>query len=73
MADRFNQRIQKFDSAGKFIRKWGGQGSGDGQFWNPYDVAVDSSGYALANPTYENGGGLLFHGSHHAATLRPRA
>jgi len=29
----------------KFITKWGSEGSGDGQFWQPHGIAVDSSGY----------------------------
>jgi DNA-binding beta-propeller fold protein YncE len=37
--------IQKFDSNGKYITKWGSEGSGDGQFKNPDGIAVDSSGY----------------------------
>jgi PKD repeat protein len=36
--------IQKFDSNGKFITKWGSSGSGDGQFNHSQGVAVDSSG-----------------------------
>ncbi|NIN92136.1 hypothetical protein GTO36_03940, partial [bacterium] len=40
-----NQRIQKFTSDGTFVTKWGSYGTGDGQFEEPYDVAVDSSGY----------------------------
>ena len=39
-----NDRIQKFDSNGTFITKWGSHGSGDGQFYYPNGVAVDSSG-----------------------------
>jgi len=38
------QRVQKFDSNGTFITKWGSSGSGDGQFNTPRGVAVDSSG-----------------------------
>ena len=30
-----NNRIQKFDSNGKFITKWGSKGTGDGQFITP--------------------------------------
>ncbi len=44
VADYGNNRIQKFDSNGNFITKWGSQGSGDGQFIQLNDVAVDSSG-----------------------------
>ena len=35
--------IKKFDSDGKFITSWGSEGTGDGQFLRPEDVAVDSS------------------------------
>jgi DNA-binding beta-propeller fold protein YncE len=35
--------IKKFDSNGKFITSWGSEGYGDGQFWLPHDIAIDSS------------------------------
>jgi DNA-binding beta-propeller fold protein YncE len=35
--------IKKFDSDGNFITKWGSEGYGDGQFWLPHDIAIDSS------------------------------
>jgi DNA-binding beta-propeller fold protein YncE len=57
VADRYNNRIQKFQLANPcpagttqitsgicFITKWGTYGSGDGQFNDPGGVAVDSSG-----------------------------
>lgn len=44
VADTDNYRIQKFDSAGGFLAKWGSNGRGDGQFHAPYGVAVDASG-----------------------------
>lgn len=44
VADLYNHRIQKFDSAGNFLTKWGSFGSGDGQFDRPYGAAVDLSG-----------------------------
>src|SRR4249919_3565176 len=31
VADASNNRIQKFDSSGSFLARWGGFGSGDGQ------------------------------------------
>ena len=37
-------RIQKFDSNGTFITKWGSEGSDDGQFDGPKGIAIDSSG-----------------------------
>jgi DNA-binding beta-propeller fold protein YncE len=45
VADTGNHRIQKFDSSGKFITMWGSEGSGDGKFYLPHGIAVDSSGY----------------------------
>jgi PKD repeat protein len=44
VADRNNNRIQKFSSTGTFLAKWGSQGIGYGQFSQPWSVAVDSSG-----------------------------
>jgi DNA-binding beta-propeller fold protein YncE len=44
VADTSNHRIQKFTNTGKFIRKWGSLGSGNGQFNFPAGVAIDSSG-----------------------------
>ncbi len=32
VTDSGNHRIQKFDSNGNFITKWGSYGTGDGQF-----------------------------------------
>jgi DNA-binding beta-propeller fold protein YncE len=37
-----NDRVQKFDSGGEFIGRWGSSGSGSGQFDSPYGVATDS-------------------------------
>ena len=44
VVDEGNNRIQKFDSNGNFITKWGTQGTGDGQFEEPTGIALDSSG-----------------------------
>ena len=52
VADYFNHRLQKFkpvaDGSGGFNyvfdTKWGSNGTGDGQFWDPRGIAVDSSG-----------------------------
>jgi DNA-binding beta-propeller fold protein YncE len=45
LADFWDDRIQKFDSDGNFITKWGSHGTGDGEFYAPKGIAVDSSGY----------------------------
>ncbi len=42
VADTWNSRIQVFDGEGKFLRKWGSEGQGDGQFEEPRGIAADS-------------------------------
>jgi len=39
-----NSCIQKFDSNGNFITKFGSKGSGDGEFLAPTDITVDKEG-----------------------------
>ncbi len=41
--DQGNNRIQKFDSNGKFITKWGSLGNGNGQFNGTGGIATDAS------------------------------
>ena len=43
--DYNGHRIQKFDSNGNFVMKFGVYGTSDGQLNYPYGVAVDSSGF----------------------------
>jgi len=40
VTDSGNNRVQKFDSSGDYVTKWGSFGSGDGQFNRPVGVAV---------------------------------
>jgi DNA-binding beta-propeller fold protein YncE len=40
VAEEANCRVQVFDLNGNFVRKWGSLGSGDGQFDNPWGIAV---------------------------------
>lgn len=42
--DYGNDRVQKFDSEGKFIAQWGKHGTGDGELTSPYGIAVDAGG-----------------------------
>jgi DNA-binding beta-propeller fold protein YncE len=50
-----NNRVQKFDSSGNFITKFGTFGSGDGQFFSPQGVAVDpSTGEVFVADTFNN-------------------
>jgi DNA-binding beta-propeller fold protein YncE len=37
-------RVLKFDKDGKFIKSWGGKGSGPGQFQVAHGVAIDPKG-----------------------------
>ncbi len=41
---RGNARVVKFTKDGKFIKQWGGHGSGHGQFEMPHALAFDSKG-----------------------------
>jgi DNA-binding beta-propeller fold protein YncE len=55
VADTGNNLIQKFDSDGKFITKWGSNGTGDGDFVSPFGISVDpSTGYVYVIDTYNN-------------------
>ena len=38
-----NHRVQKFDSQGNFLAKWGAYGNGDGQFKRPRGIAIDGA------------------------------
>lgn len=44
VADQANTRVQKFNSSGGFVLKFGSGGSGAGQFISPFGVAVDGAG-----------------------------
>jgi DNA-binding beta-propeller fold protein YncE len=44
VTDMGNVRVQKFDKDGNFLAKWGSQGTGDGQFTRPFDLALDPQG-----------------------------
>jgi sugar lactone lactonase YvrE len=39
-----NARVVKFSKDGKFVKQWGGHGSGPGQFEVPHGLAFDSKG-----------------------------
>ena len=53
VADTANNRIQKFDSNGKLITKWGTEGSGQGQFKRPKG-SVDDNGNVYVADTGDN-------------------
>jgi DNA-binding beta-propeller fold protein YncE len=43
--EHVNKRIQKFDSSGNFIMRWGREEEEDGDFSYPEDIAADLKGY----------------------------
>ena len=49
VADSKNNRVQKFDTNGKFIKSWGSKGTGDGQFDLPISLIIDSKGNIIVN------------------------
>ncbi len=44
VADWGNDRIQKFNADGRFITRWGAEGTGDGHFSGLLAIAVDRQG-----------------------------
>jgi sugar lactone lactonase YvrE len=54
VADSGNNRIQKFNSAGTFVTKWGTMGTGNGEFNAPQGVAVDTVGTVYVGDTGNN-------------------
>ncbi|WP_164913772.1 PKD domain-containing protein, partial [Methanoculleus taiwanensis] len=54
VADTGNHRIQKFDTNGTFIRKWGSYGTSDGAFDNPESIAADADGFIYVADTGNN-------------------
>jgi len=49
-----NHRVQVFDKAGKFLFKFGSNGSENGQFSKPYGVAVDQRNNQIVVADYSN-------------------
>jgi DNA-binding beta-propeller fold protein YncE len=47
-------RVQKFDTNGNFITKWGSYGTDDGQFIDPEHLAVDSEGFVYVSDRARN-------------------
>ena len=54
VADINNDRIQKFNSSGTYLTKWGTNGAGNGQFLQPQRVVTDASGSVYVADTFNN-------------------
>ena len=54
VADSYNNRIQKFDSSGKFLLAWGSYGEEESQFDEPRGIAVDAAGNVYVADAYNN-------------------
>jgi DNA-binding beta-propeller fold protein YncE len=44
LTDSLNHRVQKFTKDGKFLAKWGEEGTGPGQFNMPWGITLDRHG-----------------------------
>ena len=54
VADTGNDRVQKFNSSGRFLTKWGSRGFGNGQFDSLRGVAVDGVGDVYVADSYNH-------------------
>ena len=54
VTDSVSQKIQKFSPDGKFLTKWGGPGTNDGQFATPTTMAFDSKGNVYVSDSGNN-------------------
>lgn len=54
VADGRNHRIQKFDSAGRFLAALGSFGAGPGNLNEPWSVAVDDEGFVYVADTWSH-------------------
>ncbi len=54
IADQANYRIQKFDSSGNYVTKWGSAGSGNGQFNYPSGIAIDAADNVYVSEAFSN-------------------
>ncbi len=54
VSDRNNHRLEVFDKTGKFVTKWGTQGSSAGQFVYPRAVAFNSLTHQIIVADYSN-------------------
>lgn len=54
VVDASNVRVQKFDSSGNFLAKWGSYGTGNGEFHTPTGIAIDASNNVYVSDSGNN-------------------
>jgi len=54
VVDSENNRVEVFDSSGRFLGKWGERGIGPGEFSQPTAIAVDCNGDVYVTDTNNN-------------------
>ncbi len=54
VADTHYHRVLVYDRSGTLLSSFGSEGSGDGQFQLPTDVAIDAEGYIYVSEYHEN-------------------
>ncbi len=54
VVDSAQNRVVRFDAGGNFVGQWGSAGSGNGQFNQPYGVAVAADGTVYVADTFNN-------------------
>ncbi len=54
VVEQYNNRVQKFDSSGTFLTKWGSNGADDGKFGGPHGVAAGPDGKVFVGDTYNH-------------------
>jgi sugar lactone lactonase YvrE len=52
VADRMNNKIEKFSANGVFLAEWGSEGEGPGEFSSPAGVAADAFGNVYVSDSY---------------------
>ena len=54
-------RIQVFDLEGQFLREWGSEGEGDGEFFGPSGIALDGEGNVYVADSENYPAKVIFH------------
>ena len=54
ICDRANHRVQVFELSGKFVTKFGSEGSGRGELKNPFSTAILSDGRIVVCEFHNN-------------------